>query len=125
MLHRLLPLGTALSFSLLAASTSFAQEAFPAPGHINEVNFGDRQFKLNFDPNGKEMTFTRPDGSGDTVQYTAVEFRPTVFIVYWTEPKSGTHVTHVEDFVRGVVYAVYFSKDGGSANAKGTLMKAQ
>jgi hypothetical protein len=109
----------------MAASTaSFGQSAFPGPGNVYEVTFGDRQFRLNFDSNGKDMTFTRPDGSGDTVQYTAVEFRPNVFIVYWTEPKSGTHVTHVEDFERGVVYAVSFRKDGGSINAKGTIKKA-
>jgi hypothetical protein len=110
--------GMALGFSVRTANTTpFAQEAFPATGNVYEVTFGDRPFRVDFDTNGKQMTFTRPDGSGDTVQYTAVEIRPNVFMVYWTEPKSGTHVTHVEDFERGMVYAVSFRRDGQSVHA--------
>ncbi|MGT2509195.1 MoaF-related domain-containing protein [Cupriavidus basilensis] len=114
-------LGTCLT---IASTTVFAQSTFPAAGHAYDVKFGDRQFRLDFDANGKEMKFARPDGSGDTVQYTAVEIRPNLFIVYWTEPKSGTHVTHVEDFESGIVYAVSFRKDGSSLHAKGTIQKA-
>jgi hypothetical protein len=109
---------------LTASTTAFAQSTFPAVGHNYDVKFGERQFRLEFDQNGQEMKFARPDGSGDTVQYKAVELRPNVFIVYWTEPKSGTHVTHVEDFERGVVDAVSFRKDGSSVYARGTIQKA-
>lgn len=109
---------------LTAGTTALAQSTFPAFGHAYDVKFGERQFRLEFDLNGQEMKFARPDGSGDTVQYKAVEIRPNVFIVYWTEPKSGTHVTHVEDFDRGIVDAVSFRKDGSSVHAKGALQKA-
>ena len=30
----------------------------PAPGHVYEMNFGDFAFLFDYDPNGKEVTFT-------------------------------------------------------------------
>lgn len=132
MCHGTRLLGIAFGLSLTAASaTAFAQGAiesdrsYPAPGHVYEVQFGGQQYRLNYDPNGKEMTYTRPDGSGDTVQYTAIEIRPNVFMVYWTEPKSGSHVTHVEDFERGIVYVSNVRKDGRFIHAKGPIKKIQ
>lgn len=116
---------------MLGGGAAFAQEAmksdpsYPAPGHVYEVQFGGQQFRLNYDPNGKEMTYTRPDGSGDTVQYTAIEVRPNVFMVYWIEPKSGTHVTHVEDFERGIMYVSNVRKDGRFIHAKSPLKRVQ
>jgi hypothetical protein len=67
------------------------------------------------------MSYTRPDGTGDTVQYVAIEIRPQVFMVYWTEPKSGARVVHVEDFERGVVFGN--TADGAFIHAKGTLKR--
>ena len=124
--------GIAFSLSLsLASVAASAQDAmqsdssFPAVGHVYDVQFSGRQFRLNFDHNGKEMTLTRPDGSGDTVQYTAIEIRPNLYMVYWTEPKSGSRVTHVEDFERGIVYANSARKDGQFTHDKGALTELE
>jgi hypothetical protein len=118
----------AISFlALLNGTAARAQmqsdPSYPAPGHSYEASFSDRQFRLDFSPNGKDMTFTRADGSADTVQYTAVEIRPQVFMVYWHESASGNSVTHVEDFERGIVYTNIATKDGHFINLKGTLKK--
>ena len=109
----------------LAAQELATDPSFPAPGHVYAVGLGERQFLLKFDPDGKTMTYTRPDGTGDTLQYTAVEIRPQLFMVYWTEPKSGTRVVHVEDFERGVVLANSARTDGTFIHAKGTLKRVE
>jgi hypothetical protein len=118
-------MGFALGFAL-TATPCVAQEfrtdaSYPAPGHVYALKFGDREFHLNFDQDRKHMTYTRPDGSGDTLEYVAVEIRPQIFLVYWTEPKSGSRVTHVEDFERGVVWGNTARTDGSFIHSKGTL----
>ncbi|CAI1624975.1 Uncharacterised protein [Serratia proteamaculans] len=97
---------------------------FIAAGKIVQVTFGEFAFKLDF-TDDKTMTFTgigaSTQGVTDTVQYTAVEIRPEVYMVYWSEPKSGDNVTHVEDFQRGEVYTNIASKDGSFTHLKGQL----
>src|SRR5215831_10699616 len=122
MLRRTLLPCTLLSLCVLLDTATLAQPAtnpsFPAAGHQYEIKFADRQFRVNYKPDGKEMTFARPDGSGDTVQYTALEIRPNVFMVYWTGPKDGTHVTQVIDFERESIYATAAYKDGRFINLR-------
>jgi hypothetical protein len=97
---------------------------FIAVGKIVQVTFGEFAFTLDF-TDDKTMTFTgigaASQGVTDTVQYTAVEIRPRVYMVYWSEPKSGDNVTHVEDFERGEVYTNIASKDGTFTHLKGQL----
>lgn len=100
--------------------------AFPAIGRKAEVNFGGEfDFELNFH-NDHSMTFTglvaRSEGRPmtDTVEYTAVEIAPLVYMVYWTE-KDNTHVVHVEDYGRGVAYTNISAPDGSFTNLRGTL----
>ena len=109
----------------LAAQDLATDASFPGPGHTYSVGLGERQFRLKFDADGKTLTYTRPDGTGDTMQYTAVELRPQLFMVYWTEPKSGARVVHVEDFERGVVFANSARTDGTSVHVKGTLARIE
>ena len=109
--------------SPVAAEELSSDASFPAPGHDYDVSFGDRQYRLKFDADRKTMSYTRPDGTGDTVQYVAIEVRPQLFMVYWTEPKSGGRVVHVEDFERGVVFGNTARSDGGFIHAKGTLKR--
>ncbi|MEA3071668.1 MAG: hypothetical protein QOD29_3114 [Alphaproteobacteria bacterium] len=128
--RRSILLGVVLSLSISHGSVALAQPAttnpsFPASGHQYEVKFPDRQFSVDYKPDGKEMTFTRPDGSGDTVQYTAIEIRPNVFMVYWTGPKDATHVTQVVDFEREIIYATAAYKDGRFVNLRGTIKRLQ
>nr|WP_262504791.1 hypothetical protein [Serratia liquefaciens] len=61
------------------------QPSFIAAGKVVQVTFGDFAFKLDF-TDDKTMTFTGvgadSQGVTDTVQYTAVEIRPKVYMVY-------------------------------------------
>jgi glyoxylase-like metal-dependent hydrolase (beta-lactamase superfamily II) len=100
--------------------------AFPAICRKAEVNFGgEYDFELNFHDE-RSMTFTglvaRSEGRPmtDTVQYTAVEVAPKVYMVYWTE-SDNTHVVHVEDFGQGVAYTNISAPDGSFTNLRGTL----
>lgn len=115
-----------LGFALVIGShgSAHAQQApsdasYPAPGHSYEANFGERVFKLAFDPTKSELTITRRDGSSTTVDYTAKEIRSGVFMVYWKEPEGGSAVTQFEDFEQGVVYANIAAKDGKFYNLRG------
>lgn len=101
-------------------------DAFPAICRKAEVNFGGEYlFELDF-RNEHTMTFRglveRAGGRPitDTVEYTAVQVAPEVYMVYWTE-HDNTHVVHVEDFGRGVAYTNISAPDGSFANLRGTL----
>jgi hypothetical protein len=104
----------------LYAQQAPSDQSYPALGHVFEAKFGDRAFKLVFDSNKKEMTFTRLDGSSETVAYTAKELRPALFLVYWKEPVSGNAVTHIEDFEKSTVDTNIATKDGKFFNLHGT-----
>ncbi|CAI0803513.1 MoaF-related domain-containing protein [Serratia entomophila] len=107
-----------------AATMKENSAQFIAVGKIVQVTFGDFAFKLDF-TDDKTMTFTgigeASQGVTDTVQYTAVEIRPQLYMVYWHEPKSGDNVTHVEDYQRGEVYTNIAGKDGSFTHLKGQL----
>jgi hypothetical protein len=129
MLYRTLAV-IVLSLGVSCGAAAFAQPitqeaSFPGQGHQYEVKFTDRQFHVDYKSDGKEMTFTRPDGSGDTIQYTAVYIRPNVFMLYWTGVKDGTHVTQVVDFEQEIIYANAAYKDGRFVNLEGTIKRIQ
>lgn len=60
-------------------------------------------------------------GVTDTVQYTAREIRPQVYMVYWHEPSTGSNVVRVEDFERGTVDTNIATKDGQFLHMSGAL----
>jgi hypothetical protein len=74
---------------------------FPAVGHIYEADFGQLAFYLKFDADGRTMRFAATDApdfdQAEAVTYRALEVRPDIYLVTWTEA-DGTTVTHVEDF---------------------------
>lgn len=92
-------------------------------GNKFKADFGDYAFELNFE---SEIQLTwkalTNDGFGafETVTITKTEIRPNVYMVYWKE-KSGTTVTHVEDFEKGIVYTNITSPDNSFLNLKGKL----
>lgn len=101
-----------------------APAPFPAAGKTARVQFGDTAFDLHF-KDDKTMSFIgtagRFNGVTDTVQYTAREIRPQVYMVYWHEPSTGSNVVHVEDFGRGTVNSNIALKDGQFLHMSGTL----
>ena len=92
-------------------------------GHKFKVDFGQMAFQLHFE-HATQMTFApiveNGLGESETVQTTMVEIRPDVYMVYWKE-KSGTTVTHLEDFQNETVYTNITSPDNSFINLKGTL----
>lgn len=96
--------------------------AFPAIGNILEVKFGDTVFDLTFHDN-ERMSFIGTSGLfkgvKDDVTYRAVEVADHVYMVYWSEPSTGSNVVHVEDFNTGTVYTNIAAKDGSFTHMKG------
>lgn len=92
-------------------------------GNKFKVDFGQMAFQLLFE-SATQMTFAQilPDklGQPETVQITMVTIRPDVYMVYWKE-KSGTTVTHLEDFQNEIVYTNITLADHTFINLKGTL----
>lgn len=97
---------------------------YPPIGKTAEVTFDPGIFVLTFKDN-KTMSYEGISGSfkgrKDTVEYTAVEIGPGVFMVYWHEPVSGNNVVHVQDWNKGIVYTNISAVDGSFTNLKGTL----
>ena len=44
-------------------------------------------------------------GATETMDYTTVKVREGLYVVRWTEPESGDHVTHIEDYTGGACMA--------------------
>jgi hypothetical protein len=107
-------------------------ENFPAPGHLYRAVFGDNLIvvDLDFDANGKQMTF-RDAGSNmpgmkpfETIDYTAAQVRPQVYLVYWQEQDKMT-VVHLEDFEKGVIYTHITAPTGDFYQFQGTLTRVR
>lgn len=94
-------------------------------GNKFKADFGQMAFQLHFE-SATQMTFAQIQsdklGQPETVQTTMVEVRPNVFMVYWKE-KSGTTVTHLEDFQNETVYTNITLPDHTFINLKGKLTK--
>ncbi len=97
---------------------------YPALGQTAEVNFGSTVFDLHFKDN-KTMSFEGTSGTfkgvTDTVEYTAIEVSPNVFMVYWHEPAVGANVVHVQNWNSGTVYSNIAGKDNSFTHLKGTI----
>ncbi|WP_459640642.1 MoaF-related domain-containing protein [Flavobacterium sp. CGRL2] len=87
------------------------------------ANFGDFAFELSFESETqltwKALT-NEEFGAFETVAITKTEIRPNIYMIYWKE-KSGTTVTHVEDFENGIVYTNITDPNNNFTNLKGTL----
>lgn len=103
------------------------KEKIQVIGNKFKVNFGEYSFQLHFESE-TQMTWKAltNDGFGnqETVNITKVEIRPNVYMIYWTE-KSGTTVSHVEDFENGIVYTNITDPNNKFLNLKGALTKIE
>lgn len=103
------------------------KEKIQVIGNKFKVNFGEYSFQLHF-KSETQMTWKAltNDGFGnqETVNITKVEIRPNVYMIYWTE-KSGTTVSHVEDFENGIVYTNITDPNNKFLNLKGALTKIE
>ena len=73
------------------------------------------------------LAVTHGESWGDvmTVDYTAVEVGPRLFIVRWAEPEMGTCVTHFQDWNTSAVLASVAAGNGQFVQLLGTLTEAQ
>jgi hypothetical protein len=121
-------LSVSLHFScedLVTQQTGTSSTNYPAPGNIYQFDFGVVAFRNDYSPDRKSMTLTvLSSGRTVTVQYTAVELRPNLFWNYWVET-NGTSVCRVEDFERGIAYAMTHLHDGKVINLSGTFKKLE
>lgn len=58
-------------------------------------------------------------GRTQTMDYTTTQLRDGLYVVRWTEPDAGDHVTHIEDYTSGTCMASsviggHFVQLGGS-----------
>ncbi|MFD7776985.1 hypothetical protein [Streptomyces sp. NPDC059753] len=44
-------------------------------------------------------------GRKQTMDYTTVKLSDGLYVVRWTEPDAGDHVTHIEDYTEGTCMA--------------------
>ncbi len=44
-------------------------------------------------------------GRTETMDYTTTKARDGLYVVRWTEPEAGAHVTHIEDYTGGTCMA--------------------
>lgn len=99
---------------------------YPAVGHVYEARFGELAYHLDFKSDGKTMTFTSVGNATPvadpvvTVEYTATEVAPGVFMVYWREP-DGSTVVHVEDFNQNKVFTNITLPNHDFLNYQGTF----
>jgi hypothetical protein len=105
---------------------------FPAPGHLYQAVFANGLIvvDLDFNSDGKQMTF-RDAGSTmpgmkpfETVNYTAIQVRPQVYLVYWQEIDKMTLV-HLEDFERGLIHTHITSPAADFYQFSGTLKQVR
>ncbi|WP_200309541.1 MoaF-related domain-containing protein [Streptomyces adelaidensis] len=104
----------------------------PSVGQTWLADYGDNSAlgrfaaELTF-TSATQMTFVVTEGSlkgeTDTVTYTATRIRPGLYMVRWHEPKTGSYVTHVEDYVNHTVVSSAVLGDQ-SMQMNGSLTRA-
>ncbi|MFC9056438.1 hypothetical protein ACFTXB_00095 [Streptomyces sp. NPDC057074] len=52
-----------------------------------------------------EVTGGAIKGRKQTMDYTSAKLRDDLYVVRWTEPDAGDHVTHIEDYAEGTCMA--------------------
>lgn len=68
-------------------------------GHFTvEISFTETQVTFN-------VTGGAIAGRTETMDYTSTKVRDGLYVVRWTEPDSGDHVTHIEDYDNGACMA--------------------
>ena len=100
-----------------------AANSIKVVGEKFHADFGDFLFELHFETE-TQLTFTSLRGEtfgySETVQIKMTEIRSNVYLITWKE-KSGTTVTHIEDFENNTVYTNITYPDLSFYNLRGTL----
>lgn len=99
---------------------------YPAINRILQVRLNDNSvaFDLSFKADGT-MSFKDVNGAfgglEDTVNYTVKPLAEGIFMLYWSEPKSGANVVHIHNFNSNEIYSNISMPDQTFYNLHGTL----
>lgn len=111
------------SISKSKKSTKMENKHIQVIGNKFKADFGEFAFELNFESE-TQLTWRAFNNSAfgaiETVKITKTEIRPNVYMVTWKE-KSGTTVTHLEDFENQTVYTNITLPNTNFINLKGKL----
>ena len=73
-----------------------------------DTPLGHFSVEITFDTESR-VTFTVITGAiagrTEAMDYTTTQVRDGLYVVRWTEPDSGDHVTHIEDYTEGACLA--------------------
>jgi predicted SnoaL-like aldol condensation-catalyzing enzyme len=104
-------------------SIKMEHKHIPAIGNRFKADFGEFAFELNFESEN-QLTWRAFNnsvfGAIETVKIQKTEIRPNVYMVTWKE-KSGTTVTHLEDFEQQTVFTNITTVEHNFINLKGKL----
>lgn len=96
----------------------------PIIGHKFIADFGDDKYLLDFlSETQLKIELLQGIGRNQTIDIKRSLIRPGVYMVTWQEVDNST-VTHLEDFVQGIVYTNITMPDLTYYNYKGTLKPA-
>ena len=69
-------------------------------GHFTvEITF-DTDTRMSFVVTGGAL-----EGRTESMDHTATKVRDDLYVVRWSEPEAGDHVTHIEDYTNGACMA--------------------
>jgi hypothetical protein len=95
-------------------------------GKKYQLDFGMANAVLHIESE-TQLTFTITQKGGEAVNITETvairltELRPQLYMITWKE-LSGTTVSQVHDYERGIIYSNWTSPDGEFSHARGTLL---
>lgn len=110
-------------------TSSMADIAFPASGHVYRADYGDPVYRVAFADDGRTLrwaAFAAEDFDAEAKKetYRIIPIRPGVFMVTWKEA-DGTTVTHVEDFENDTVHAAITLPDNTLLNLTGSWTRIE
>lgn len=114
-----------LYFNISCRTLYYQTEIMDNIGKEYLVDFGMAKAILRFESE-TSLTFTITEKGGvadsttETVAIKLTEIRPHVLMATWQEA-SGTTVTQVQDYEKGIIYSNWTSRDGEFYNAQGTI----
>lgn len=97
-------------------------------GNKYQLDFGMAKAILHIESD-TQLTFTITEKGGEkvdiveTVAIQLTELRPQLYMITWQE-QSGTTVSQVHDYEKGIIYSNWTSPQGEFSHAKGTITLA-
>lgn len=92
-----------------SAAPPYPAPSWPGVGRVLEVDFGNIVFEARFNRDGRTMTFTErasyPETPAVTVEYTAIEVAPDVYMLSWTREQPRASVVNIQNWSNGRTFS--------------------